>query len=211
MPPNSMPSVLISKIQIEDKIGNLKINKSPGPDLIHPRILHESRMVISDALKCLFDKSLNTGVLPDEWKTSLVSVIHKKGRKDQFQNYRPISLTCVVCKVLESIIRDQVMHYFMSNNLFTKNQFGFIKGRSVMLQLLNIVDDWVSIFDSGGQIDVIYTDFEKAFDKVPHRRPLHKLRVYGLNDKLISWIEDFLCYRTQRIKINGCLSSSRKV
>ena len=103
------------------------------------------------------------------------------------------------------------MNYFLSNKLFSNKQFGFIKGRSCMLQLLNILSDWSDTFDLGGQIDVIYTDFEKAFDKVPHCYLLNKLKCYGISKLLINWIESFLFSRTQQVHINGAFSSCRNV
>jgi hypothetical protein len=112
---------------------------------------------------------------------------------------------------MESIIRDFVMDYFLSNKLFSNKQYGFIKGRSTVLQLLHIADDWIKSLDDGGQIDIIYTDFEKAFDKVPHKRLISKLYAYGLNDLLINWIEAFLSSRIQSVKINGNISDSKPV
>ena len=87
------------------------------------------------------------------------------------------------------------MYYFLSNKLFNEYQYGFIKGRSVVLQLLKIIDDWLVNLENGNQIDVIYTEFEKAFDKVPHQWLLSKLRSYKVDKKLIAWIEAFLCHR----------------
>ena len=78
---------------------------------------------------------------------------------------------------MEGIVRDHIMHFFIDNKLFSNKQFGFIKGRSTVLQLLNLLDKWTKYLENGGQIDVIYTDFEKAFDKVPHRRLLYKLEI----------------------------------
>ena len=112
---------------------------------------------------------------------------------------------------MESIIRDKIMEYFLLNNLFSPAQYGFIKGRSTMLQLLKIVDNITTSLDSGGQVDIIYTDFEKAFDKVPHKRLLSKLKSYGICKKLINWIEAFLCFRTQCVKINGVFSDIKPV
>ena len=103
------------------------------------------------------------------------------------------------------------MDYFLSNKLLNKYQYGFIKGRSVVLQLLKIIDDWLLNLENGNQIDAIYTDFEKAFDKVPHKRLLNKLLSYRVDSKLITWIESFLCHRTQRVRINGVLSNSQNV
>ena len=112
---------------------------------------------------------------------------------------------------MESIIRDNLTQYFTVNNLFSDYQYGFIKGRSATLQLLKILDDWTSALDSGKQVEIIYTDFAKAFDKVPHQRLLIKLKNYGLDNNLISWIENFLCFRTQRVRINNSYSSPSPV
>ena len=144
-----------------------------------------------------------SGKLPNDWTTSTISAIHKKGSKADVSNYWPISLTCIVCKILESLIRDHIMDYFNKNNLFSNKQFGFIKGRSTVLQLLTLLDKWTLSLESGGQIDVIYTDFEKAFDKVPHKRLISKLKAYGISSELIKWIEGFLLNRKQQVRING--------
>ena len=191
---------------IYKKLTNLTIGKSPGPDTMHPRVLKEVAPTFFKALKLIFDMSLKNEVIPEEWENSLVSAIHKKGSKLLVSNYRPISLTCIACKVLESLIRDHIMSYFLSNKLFSAKQFGFITCRSTMLQLLNLIDQWTKYLEDGGQIDVIYTDFEKAFDKVPHRRLLSKLSTYGINGVIINWIKCFLCNRRQRVRINGIFS-----
>ena len=103
------------------------------------------------------------------------------------------------------------MDYFFSNKLFNKYQYGFIKWRSVALQLLKIIDDWLINIENGNQIDVIYTDSGKAFDKVPHKRLLSKLMSYRVDKKLIALIEAFLCHRVQQVKVNDKLSSSQCV
>ena len=203
---NSSDALEITETAIYKKLDLLKIDKSPGPDNIHPRVIYELRSQLCPAFKIIFQLSLNTGHIPDEWKRSIVSVLHKKGNKSSISNYRPISLTCIVCKIMESLIRDQLMEYFLNCNLFSNKQFGFIKGRSTTLQLLNVVDKWTSYLEHGGQIDVIYMDFEKAFDKVPHKRLLSKLESYGVNIEIIKWIEGFLQDRTFSIRINGVFS-----
>src|SRR3989442_15835051 len=104
-----------------------------------------------------------------------------------------------------------MMDYFLSNKLFNEYQYGFIKGRSVVLQLLKIIDDWLVNLENGNQIYVIYTDFEKAFDKVPHKRLLRKLTSYRVDEKVIALIEAFLCNRMQQVKINDVLSGSKSV
>jgi len=108
-------------------------------------------------------------------------------------NYQPVSLTSVVCKIAESLISDHIMIHFISNSLFSSKQLGFIKGRSTVMQLLHVLDTWVKNLEEDGQIDVTYTDFAKAFDKVPHCRLISKLCSYGVIDQLILWIKDFYC------------------
>ena len=196
---------------ILDKLSNLNITKSPGPDLLHPRVLYEIRREISQPLQIIFTTSLHSGKLPMEWKSANVVAIHKKGNKYEPSNYRPVILTCIICKLMESIIRDNIMSYFFNNDFFSNKQYGFIKGRSTVLQLLRIMDDWTCQLESGSQIDVIYTDFQKAFDKVPHQRLLQKLQIYGVNDITLQWIRDFLCNRKQRVGINNSYSGWFKV
>ena len=107
---------------------------------------------------------------------------------------------------MESVVRDHIMSFLFSKDVLSNMQYGFIEKRSVMLQLLKIIDNWTLSLDCGQQVDIIYTDFEKAFDKVPHRRLLSKLSSYGINEELINWITAFLCGRSQRVRINGDFS-----
>ena len=196
---------------IKVKLKHLNVNKSPGPDNIHPRILSEASEILALPLQILFETSFKQQELPLDWKSANISTIFKKGSKLDISNYRPISLTCICCKLMESIIRDEIFSFLMENNLLSETQFGFIKGRSTVLQLLKVLDEWTASLQSGGQIDVIYTDFEKAFDKVPHKRLLSKLKSYKINGNIIKWIESFLLSRKQRVKINGVFSNWQNV
>jgi len=193
------------------KLNNLKTAKSPGPDNIHPRTLYELRHELTLPLQILFETSYKLNQLPSDWKLGHITAIFKKGKKCDPSNYRPISLTSIICKVMESIIRDHIINFFLHNDYFSKYQYGFIKGRSTALQLLCIMDEWTNKMDSGAQVDAIYTDFAKAFDTVPHRRLLCKLKSYNINDQLIAWINNFLCDRKQRIGVNGEFSTWSEV
>ena len=105
----------------------------------------------------------------------MVIPIFKKGSRTQPTNYRPVSLTSIACKMLESIIKDSLVHYFTVNNLFSINQHGFRAGFSCVTQLPKVLEDWTVAIDLGKSVDVIYLDFQKAFDRVPHNRLLFKL------------------------------------
>ena len=196
---------------VKSKIKNIKINKSPGPDQMHPRVLHEINNSICTPIAIIFNTSLRNSTLPVEWKEANVSAIYKKGNKSDPGNYRPVSLTSIVCKLLESFIRDEIMKHMKTNNLFSDKQFGFITGRSTMLQLLKVMDIWTEILDQGGSLDAIYCDFMKAFDKVPHGRLIYKISKYGIDGNILGWIQNFLSGRTQTVTINDSKSKAAKV
>ena len=98
-----------------------------------------------------------------------------------------------------------------TNKLFTNKQFDFLKGRSATLQLLKVLYEWTQLLDNGISVDVLYTDFQKAFDSVPHRRLLEKLASYGFCGKILTWIESFLTSRKQRVVIKGLKSSWKSI
>ena len=127
-------------------------------------------------------------------------------KKDVKTNYRPVSLTCILCKVMESIIRDQVMYHLRINNTLSPYQYGFINKRSTTLQLLNVLDKWTFELDQGKEIEGVYFDFQKAFDSVPHKRLLLKLEKIGIKNKSLNWKKDFLENRYQ-VWLNGALSN----
>ena len=97
------------------------------------------------------------------------------------------------------------------NHLFREKQFGFIGARSTTLQLLHVLNIWTEILDQGGELDVIYCDFMKAFDKVPHKRLIHKIDKYGIKDNVLAWIKDFLSDRTQVIRVGNSNSEKADV
>jgi len=134
---------------------------------MHPRILYELREVITEPLTGIFRCTIASGSLPEEWKSGQITPIYKKGNKQLANNYRPVSLTSIPCKILEQLIREDILDHLMTNNLLSKCQHGFIRGRSCVTQLLAVLDIWTEILDRRGSIDCIYLDFSKAFDSVP--------------------------------------------
>ena len=159
-------------------------------------------------LKILFDKTVQTGKIPDKWKVAEVRPIFKKGNKTQPGNYRPVSLTSIVCKVFEGFVRNVIMSHLIDNNLLAPEQYGFCGGRSCTTQLLNTINDWLSFLDNNIPVDAVYLDFRKAFDTVPHERLISKLSGYGIQGNLLQWIRDFLCDRTQYVTINNNSSNT---
>ena len=165
--------------------------------------MKETAEAVSHPLTIIFNKSLQEGKVPDDWKIAHVTAIFKKGKHTSPGNYRPVSLTSIICKLLESIIRDRLMEFLDARSLLSEDQHGFRSGRSCVTQLLEIIEIWSSMLDEGGSIDVVYLDFRKAFDSVPHQRLLKKAEAYGIRGKLLLWIESFLTGRKQRVIVNG--------
>ena len=198
-----MADLIISQEKVLTLLKNLKVGKSPGPDNFAPRLLKELADVIDRPVTLIYSKSVTAGAPPESWLNAHISVIFKKGKKSLAGNYRPISLTPILCKLLETIIRDHIMIHMKQNKLFSDKQFGFLPGRSTTLQLLRAIDDWTSAIENGHYTECIYTDFRKAFDTVPHRRLMKNIKAYGIAPNICQWIENWITGRKQKVIING--------
>ena len=145
--------------------------------------------------------SIDSGTCPLLWKKADITPIYKKGDASQVSNYRPISLLPAMCRLFERILADDINFHLHHNRLITDAQYGFVKGRSTELQLLNCSKMWINAIDSNKFVDTVYIDFSKAFDTVSHRKLLHKLTNYGISGNILQWFSSFLCNRKQRVKI----------
>ena len=200
---NSLTSFEITTDSVGKIIRSLDTNKSMGPDGISARILKEGVDSLSYALTKIFNKSLADSVVPDDWKLANVVPIHKKGNRELVENYRPISLTSVVCRIMEKVVKYELTGFLNSYKLIRKSQHGFTKNRSCLTNLLEYLEYVTSIVDSGDAADVVYLDFSKAFDKVSHRKLIRKLWSFGIRGSLLGWISNWLLGRRQRVVLNG--------
>ena len=192
----------ITKDCIAQKIMQLNEDKACGPDDIPVSVLKNLVSVITQPLYNIFIKSLDSSVIPQDWKHARVTAIYKKGSKSDPGNYRPVSLTSIVCKLFESFVRDSIDSHMASNNLYTDSQHGFRQSKSCSTQLLEVMDHFSSFINEHQSYDVVYLDFQKAFDTVPHERLITKLLAYGIHPKIVCWIRSFLSNRTQVVKVN---------
>ena len=135
---------------------NLDVNKSCGPDGFHPKMPKELSATISKPIAIIFNSSMCQGLVSQLWKDGNITAIFKKGDKTEPGNYRPVSLTSVICKTMENLVRETIVKHMSANKLFSNKQFGFISGRSTTLQLLKVMDEWTKILDKGGKIDSSY-------------------------------------------------------
>ena len=198
--------IRIDEERVRKCMTKLRADKSPGSDDISPRLLIEITDEIVTPLTLIFNKSLQTGSVPEDWRTANVSPIYKKGKRNSPENYRPISLTSQICKLFEHIVREDIVHHLESHQLISDTQHGFRKGRSCLTNLLVFLDEVSSNMDNGNCIDAIYLDFAKAFDRVPHQRLIQKLQYHGISGALLKWISSWLHGRRQRVQISGVKS-----
>ena len=188
----------------------LNPSKCPGVDRLHPKMLKECP-ALAKPLNLIFRQSLDTSTLPSDWKSSIISPIFKKGNKAEASNYRPVSLTSIVCKMLETLIKRTLCKHISQHNLLSPDQHGFTPGRSCLTNLLETLEIWTKAIDEGKQIDCIYLDYSKAFDSVPFMRLLIKMKAYGVTGKVLEWIRNFLVGRQMKVSIRGQISSSIEV
>ena len=201
-----MADVKITTKKVEEKVRKLRKGAAAGPDKIGPQLLQELVKEISSPLATVMRKTLEEGSVPDDWRTANVSPIYKKGPKHSPGNYRPVSLTSVCCKMMESILKDDIVEHLARHKLIRATQHGFMQGKSCTSNLLYFLEKVTASVDSGIPVDVVYLDFAKAFDKVPVERLLKKVRAHGIRGKLYNWISAWLKDRWQRVVLNGTAS-----
>ena len=187
-------------------LANINSNKAQGPDKVHGKVLKTCAVSLAYPLSIIFNTCFETGQLPLEWKTANIVPIFKKGSKSNVENYRPISLTSLIMKAFERIIRDEL--YSKCEHLLDSRQHGFLPKRSCTTQLVHYCDSLALSLNNGIETDVIYFDFSKAFDSVNHDILLHKLKyTYKIDGRLLRFIACYLNGRKQQVVIGNCQSS----
>ena len=184
---SQLGTIHFSTSLVAKAIQRLRPKSKGGPDNIPPIFIKNCSLWLSPVLSYLFSVSFQQSYIPPIWKSALVTPVYKKGDRTSPSNYRPISLTCVLCKLMESIIKDQLNTYLHANTIITDHQHAFIKQHSTASKLLECTRDWSIAISSKHFVDVIYVDFRRAFDSIVHNKLLVKLRSYGICDILLSW------------------------
>ena len=207
-PFSSMGDITVDPKGVTKLLDGLNVHKASGPDGLNARVLTECSNEISPILALIYNESLARGEVPDEWRQANVSPVFKKGEKYDAANYRPVSLTCICCKTLEHILVSNINKHIALDSILADCQHGFRSQRSCETQLVQFVHDIISNLDGAvnrghKQTDLIIMDFAKAFDKVPHRRLLHKLEYYGIRGSTHKWINSWLSGRTQQVVLDG--------
>ena len=203
---SDMDDIIITTGGVKKLLDDLNVYKTNGPDGIPARMLKVTSNEITEAMALLFKAFHTQSDITDAWREPLISPLFKGGKKDRnkAENYGSISLTSISCKVLEHILHGNIMKHLENNNILTDVQHGFRKHRSCETQLIKTVNDLAKSMNHGEQIDSILLD--KAFDKVCHRKLLLKLEHYGIRERNLEWIKNFLENRTQKVAVAGVVS-----
>ena len=206
-----LSDIVVQEEEVLDQIKILDCNKSYGPDSISPRFIKMAGLSLVKPLTLLFNTSLSNGIFPSNWKKANVLPLHKKSSKQYADNYRPVSLLCILGKIFERIIFKHVYNHFWENSLISRWQSGFLPGFSTVTQLLEMYHQFYNAINEGKDVRIVYLDISKAFDRVWHKGLLFKLNKFGIGGKLLKWFSDYLSNRYQRVIINGQCSDWLKV
>ena len=198
-----LDNIVLTERNVEDILKTLDTSKAMGPDLINPRILMEASRELSVPLCMLFNISLHMNIFPSQWKIANVIPVFKKNDPQKVNNYRPISLLCIISKVFEKCIYKYLHNFILDNNLLSSHQSGFRKGDSTINQLLFLYNEFSRALDEGKEVRTVFFDISKAFDRVWHKGLLHKIESLGIKGNLLLWVKSYLSGRKQRVVING--------
>ena len=198
-------SIEVNVKQVCQLLKSLDLSKSAGPDDLPAVFLSNCADELCVPVSILFGRSLQEGIMPHKWKLAYVTPIHKKGPKGNVENYRPISKLCLLAKVIERLVFDQT--YNSLSLYLSPYQHVFLKNRSTVTNLAVFTDFLTEQVDRGNQIDVIYTDYSKAFDRIDHDILLLKLQKLGIRGDLFRWFSSYILNRSQAVVIKGYIST----
>ncbi len=192
-------------------IQKLKKNSAPGPDGITTRFLIVTAFESALPLSLIFNKSMDSSEVPADWPTANVTPIFKNGSRKKASNYRPVSLTSIPGKLMESLLKEVLVDHLTRNKLISSTQHGFMSKKFCTTNLLEYLEKVTAEVDTGNNVDIVYLDFAKAFNKVPHDHLIKKMQAHGIGGQVLRWVKEWLSGRTQNVVLNGYRSRSVSV
>ena len=187
-------------------INKLKPNMAAGPDGIPPLLFKRLNACLAEPLSLMYNSFFSIHQIPSMWSKAIITPVFKAGSSSDAANYRPISLTCVACKIMERVVVAQILEYLREHNLISKHQHGFLSRHSTVTNLLESVNDWTLALNDSKGVVIAYIDYAKAFDVVCHKKLIHKLSAYGISGDLNEWISSFLTGRSHCTRVNQSCS-----
>jgi hypothetical protein len=210
-PNDKLCNVYFSTNLVKNAIKKRRANSKGGPDGLPPVFLKTCSSQLSTPLAYIYNQYMEQGYLAPDWLRAYITPVFKKGDATNPLNYRPIALTCTICKIMESVIKDQLLNYLLHKKLITKHQHGFLNKRSTATNLLECTQDWIVALSNHHCVDVIYIDFSRAFDSIVFTKQIAKLKNCDIDGKLLAWLTGFLHNHTQCVVLENCFSSEATV
>ncbi len=196
---------------VSRELSRLKSTKATGLDKIPARLLKDAAPMITKPITDIINKTFLTGKIPRQWKEAKVTPTFKAGSKGNENNYRPISVLPLFSKVMERAVQVQLLQFMTQNNVLSMFQSGFRKMHSTETAVVHLVDQILEGMDGQKLTGAVFIDLKKAFDLVNHQCLLHKLEHYGVRGQSLTWFEDYLTTRFQRVQYQNELSSSLRL
>ncbi|KAK3083103.1 hypothetical protein FSP39_014041 [Pinctada imbricata] len=203
----SLDKIIITEQDVLDVIKNLDTSKASGPDAISPKMIKPICNEIAKPLSKIFNLSLKNQKFPSDWKIANVIPVFKKKDPLKVENYRPISLLCIIAKIFEKCIYKYLHNFIVFNHLITPHQSGFTKNDNTVNQLLFLSNEISRALDDGKEFRTVFFDISKAFDRVWHAGLIFKLKRMGINGEFLGWVADYLSERKQAVVLNGSKSN----
>ena len=197
---NSIFLDAVTEKEVEIEINNLNGNKSSGHDEITPNLVKKISKFTVKPLTYIYNQSLLTGVIPNDLKIALVTPVFKANNKEEFSNYRPISVLPCFSKILEKIMYKRALKYLDKHNMLFQSQYGFRKKHSTNLATIELMTKILQAIDNNEYTIGVFLDLAKAFDTVNHEILLTKLEHYGIRGIALEWFKNYLTNRKQIVK-----------
>ena len=197
----------LSEVFVFEQLTHLDESKACGLDNINAHVLKISAPIISKSLTQILNKCVTACIFPNEWKISKVIPLHKSGKKDSVNNYRPISILPTLSKILERHIHNCISEYLSEFNLIHDSQSGFRKLHSCETALVHLTESWRNSIDDGKLVGCVMLDFRKAFDMIDHNLLIQKLGVYKFHTTALNLFKSYLFGRQQIVKLSGKISN----
>ena len=188
-----LEGMTFESVDVLRSINDMKGNCSSGPDGLPPLLFKKLKYSLCQPLAMLYNQFMSVAYVPCAWKSAVVVPVFKKGVSGSVQNYRPISLTCIVSKIMERIVSDRITNHLVANNILHSAQHGFLNYRSTSTttNLIECFNDWTVCVQDRRQMTVVYIDFRKAFDVLSHEKLFHPLYHYGIRGNVLLWLKNF--------------------
>ena len=207
VPDRNLDNIIFTVEDIVEAIKELDPYSSTPDGDIPAKVLTKCKDSLAVPIFLLWHDSFRSGVIPPSMMTQYITPLYKKGDRTSAANYRPVSITSHLIKIFERMLKKHIVQHMESNSFLSPHQHGLRKKRSCLTQLLDHVDNILKTLNSGDEVDVIYLDYAKAFDKVDHNILLAKAKRYGITGKTLQWLAEFLKNRLQTMVVEGEKSS----